>query len=149
MRRSALAVAVLLVARVAAGATSAQTASGDEKVRLYTNADLVGLPPIPTSAPTPASDELGWEFVIDFLAEQHARIDAQRTNDLDRAFVEATARRPRESSPRYPLPLRYAPWLDPYRAPHTARRPSTVPAPTRGPRDWIVPLHARPARRPS
>ena len=115
------------------------TAAADEPVRVYTNADLENLEPIPTSAP-PVDAGPGWEFVIDFLAEQHARIDADRAYELDGALVDETVRRSREAArPRYVLPYNY--WYG--YGPHH-RRPTAAPGPRPGsPRDWVVPLHAR------
>ena len=114
-----------------------------DETRVYTNADLERLPPLPTSAPSPAVEGPGWEFVIDFLAEQHARIDARRAYELDSVFVEETARRSAEASrPRYALPYSY--WscytgsaCTPHRPAPSTGRPALVPRP------WPVPLHAR------
>ena len=141
LRPGPLACALLLAASIVSG----QAAVGGEPARVYTNADLERLPPLPASAQSSAADDLGWEFVIDFLAEQHARIDAQRAYELDRTLVEETARRSREASrPRYGLPLGYLPWSCYPGGACAPRRPSPSPEqPGHGPRAWVVPLHAR------
>jgi hypothetical protein len=118
----------------------------DEPVRVYTNADLATLPPIATSPP-PVEQGPGWEFVIDFLAEQRARIDADRAYEMDSALVDESVRRSREPErPRYVLPYNYWNGYGPSCrggacGPH---RPGAAPRPLPGgPRNSIVPLHAR------
>ncbi len=143
MRGAVLAVVALGLAGAGVTPIPAQTSGDPAPVRVYTNADLEGLAPISTSPPSPAGEGPGWEFVIDFLAEQHARIDAQRAYELDRALVEGTVRE--SSRPRYTLPLNYWPWLDPVRVRRGACRPQSLSATPGVPRAWIVPLHARPA----
>jgi hypothetical protein len=131
---------VLLVSLGLAGAVT-----GQEPVRVYTNADLEPLPPTERASPAVAETGPGWEFVIDFLAEQHARIDADRAYELDGAALDEAARRTDATSrPRYVLPLSYGygPWG---RDPGTCSRPknATTARALPGPRDLVVPLHAR------
>jgi len=139
---------VLLVSLGLAGAVT-----GQEPVRVYTNADLEPLPPTQQSSPEVAETGPGWEFVIDFLAEQHARIDADRSYELDGAVLDEAARRSTGNGPRYVLPWGYG---SPYGyRPHgngsgrACPKPRPANAAARdaralpGPRDLVVPLHAR------
>ncbi len=139
-----------LVLALALGSAGAATA--DEPVRVYTNADLEPLPAVESSDPPPSDTGPGWQFVIDFLAEQHARIDADRAYELDSAVLDEAARGSTEN-PRYVLPWGYG---YPYGyAPHgyvsgracPKQRPANAAArdarPLPGPRDLVVPLHAR------
>ena len=127
-------VAFLLLALGPACAAWAQ-----EPVRVYTNADLEPLPV--TEALAPIDSGPGWDFVIDFLAEQHARIDADRSYELDRAALHEASRPER---PHYVLPYSYGyygygPWSYPQRR---SCGPRAQPQPAaRAP--LVVPLHAR------
>ena len=120
----------------------AGAAVGQEPVRVYTNADLKPLPSVERSSQEVADTGPGWELVIDFLAEQHARIDADRSYELDGAALDEAARRSSlDARPRYALPLAYGyyPWAHPQR-----RACASLPAPTLGSRPpLVVPLHAR------
>jgi hypothetical protein len=61
-----------------------------EQVRVYTNADLEKYgPPSEPVEKAERDDELGWQFVTDFIEREHARLDQQRRRELDRQLVEA------------------------------------------------------------
>ena len=132
--------------------------SDDEPVRVYTNADLERLEPIPTQPAEPPSPEevaRRWEFVQSVIDQAYARIDAERRHDLDRRLTEARADALDrvDSRPRYVLPFAYR--YPPIHAP--GRRGGYVdpdPAHPGARRLWerpnaelfrpITPIHARP-----
>ncbi len=133
---------------LSAGALADPAGDEEEPVRVYTNADVERLEPIPTSdAPVARQDPERWRYVIEFLAEQHARIDAERAYELDRRLVDDVVERPRAEPPRGWL---WAPWLGVHpRVPALHREPprrhaAAPPFRPGGPRDWITPLHAGP-----
>jgi hypothetical protein len=68
----------------------APSSAGDEPVRVYTNADLEELPaPAPAAAASEGvEDELGWQFVAQFLEREHARIESERAAELERRRLE-------------------------------------------------------------
>jgi hypothetical protein len=142
----------LLVIVTAALPATAQI-DGGEDVRVYTNADLERLAPLPVdSEPVAADPDPGWQIVTEFLDREHARLDAERAHDLERRRVELEERTidPRRSRAAYAYPFRYPYGVHPYGRPgkrHGGRgRFGSVPRATTtssvGGR--IVPLHARP-----
>jgi hypothetical protein len=119
-----------------------------EPVRVYTNADLerfgrVGVDPTP---PAP-DDGAEWAFVTEFLAREHARLDAERSLELERRRVtleEEVVARDRHRSDRY-----Y--WRPGYAFVHTGyferkRKHRASGAATTSVGGPIVPLHARPTQ---
>jgi len=90
---------ILLIALIVTSATPdayAQTDPGSEPVRVYTNADLALLGPLPSepAGPPPVTrsdEEENWEFVTDFIESQRARIDADRSHELERERVASEA----------------------------------------------------------
>ena len=89
IRFAAASLSILLFAVIVGSATPA---SAGESVRVYTNADLALLSPIPEepAGPPPAAganDEDNWKFVNEFISSQHARIDADRSHELERERV--------------------------------------------------------------
>jgi hypothetical protein len=131
-----LTVALLaLLAACVATAVSAET-----PVRVYTNADLVPVDAVSLEV-SEAADESGWEFVAEFIAREHQRLDAERSHELDRRRVDIEEnRRPRRGSDAYyGYPVGYA---HPYS--HGVRKPGHRPRATSGAGGRIVPLHARP-----
>jgi len=142
----------LLAASVAWVAVPAH-AGDDEPVRVYTNADLEALPPIPVGQPVLTRDEADWQFVSDFLDRQRESLDADRAHELERARVESEIDARRQPEPRVLLPF-YGPWLPSYavgpgrerhrghRLPDAARDAGNRPL--RVDFSPILPLHARP-----
>jgi hypothetical protein len=90
LRTAAAALAALVLGAGAAAQTGPSAdGAGDEPVRVYTNADLERFgPPSPGPEPATVGDDRGWEFVREFLAREHARLDAERAWDLERRRVE-------------------------------------------------------------
>ena len=141
---------IYLLAVLAAGPLAAQTGPlpGDgepvEPVRVYTNADLERFgPPSGDAEPVAVDDDRGWEFVTEFLAREHARLDAERSHELERrraAIEEEVAARPR-ARPTYYYPYYGYGYVHVGRH-HRGHRFKTVGTTTVGGR--IVPLHARP-----
>jgi hypothetical protein len=141
---------ICLLAVAVSGPLAAQTGPtpGDDEpvdpVRVYTNADLERFgPPSVDAEPAAADDDPGWEFVTEFLAREHERLDAQRSYDLERRrtdLAEEAAER------RRARPVYFYPYYG-HRFVHVGRHPrgrrvghygtTTVGGP-------IVPLHARP-----
>ncbi len=136
---------------------SGSTGIADEGVPLYTNADLerFRIPeteddrerPVAASSPrsAPTAREVGWEFVLAFLAREHSRLDADRKNDLDRARLEleATPPRPRYAVPFYP----YYPYgRHPKHRPVHPKPPHTTTPPKLDGRDAVP---GPPSHRPS
>lgn len=79
--------AALLAVVLAAGDARAEAV---EPVRVYTNADIERLPPLPTQpAPLVDFDRERWEFVIQFLEREHALLNADRNQDLARELLRA------------------------------------------------------------
>ena len=83
---------------LAAAATIPAQVAGDEPalepVRVYTNADLEDLEPLPTQTPEPRSAEeiaQRWEFVQSVIDQGYARLDAKRRHELERRMAEAEA----------------------------------------------------------
>ncbi len=130
-----------LLAAFAATAVTAELSSHEDPVRLYTNADLEELGSLPVAAkPGQQADDTGWDFVADFIAREHERLDAERYHELDRRLVDIEQE---ETADRrdYGYPFFYA---HPYS--HGVRkRQGRTRATTSGPGGHIVPLHARPS----
>ena len=133
-------------------------ALGDGPDRVYTNADLERLEPLPSqSAPIVSSEELGWEFVTDFIEREHKRLESERAHDLERTLVDAEARALERRRPGYGLAL--APYTGFFG--HQGRNRVRPPGKRRGLPDHhetsfrlhfptggrITPLHARPGGR--
>lgn len=138
-----------LLAAFATTAATAEPASHEEPVRVYTNADLDEWYPLPVAAKADRQpDESGWEPVAEFIAREHERLDAERSHELNRRLVdieeeESTDRRQRPSAglaSYYGYPSIYA-------HPHSGvpKRGGRTRATTSGPSRHIVPLHARPS----
>jgi len=118
-----LLVAAVLVAAGGTAIAQTQTADRNEPVRVYTNADLERLEPIPTqpaNPPTPEEVAQRWEFVQSVLDEAYARIDADRRHALDRRLTESRTRALDrvDSTPDYVLPYSYGYWRVGVPAPH-------------------------------
>jgi len=127
-----------IMAAFAATVVTAEPANREDPVRVYTNADLEELEPLPVGAPAEGqSDESGWKFVAEFIDREHRRLDAERAHALNRRLVEIEEE---ETSYRshgfYTYP--YVPGV----RKRTGRR---ARATTSGPGGHIVPLHARPS----
>jgi hypothetical protein len=120
-----------------------------ELVHVYTNADLERLGPLPVaSEPVAANDDdAAWEFVAEFLAREHARLDAARAHDLDRRQVdleeESVTRRRSYGTYVYPhhYPYRGHRYGDRRHRPGNGLPHVGTPSSLGG---RIVPLHARP-----
>jgi hypothetical protein len=103
---------------------------------VYTNADLEALPPIPSGSPTVPrpQDAAAWRFVTTFLADERAKLDADRDHELERRRVEIERRRSIGYATPYPAFL-IAPYGRDFRSrvvhvPHTDDMPATnVPHP--------------------
>jgi len=112
-------------------------------VRVYTNADLERLgPPSAGNQVRTGADDPGWEFVTEFLAREHARLDAERAWELARrrAVLEEEAA----------LPPRIYGWSPHafYGHPHgrSGRHPGRRSEKGMSSRaGLVVPLHARPS----
>lgn len=157
-----LGIVALLAAGSSALAQNAQAAPDetDEPVRVYTNADLDDLPPLPTQEtepPTPEEIARRWAFVDSVLDRAHARIDADRRHDLDRRLTEAEAGALErvDAQPHYVLPYAYgyAPVYDGgWGKPGPGFRHQGPRSPFERPMGQlfrpIAPLHARPHARP-
>ncbi len=66
--------------------------AADDSVRVYTNADLEALAPLPTQdRPIARHDETEWSRVEAWLEREYARIDAERErrHELELAEIEA------------------------------------------------------------
>jgi hypothetical protein len=160
MSRTTLPVALAALAMLGWGAVHAQIADatsedGEQPVRVYTNADLEKLPPLPVQQGQPPSAEeveRRWAFVQSVLDQAYDRVDAARSHELERRRTEAEADALEQltSRPRYLLPLpygyRFGDW-PPH--PERPREPGAEPS-----RLWerpnahlfrpITPIHARP-----
>ena len=129
---------LVLLAAFGSTAVSAEAASNEDPVPLYTNADLVKLDPIPVGAkPDAQNDDSGWEFVADFIAREHARLDAERSHELSRRWVDIEEQENERRGIGFASYFGY-PFV--YAHPHSVgvRKRS-------GPGGHIVPLHARPS----
>lgn len=141
---------ICLLAVAVSGPLAAQTGPppGDgefvEPARVYTNADLERFgPPSVDAEPAAAKDDPGWEFVTEFLAREHERLDAQRAYDLERRradLAEETAER-RRALPVYYYPCYGHRFMRVSRYPRGHRFGNVAKRTVGGP---IVPLHARP-----
>ena len=104
MKRTIVALACLLVAGSAAWAEDGQP------IRVYTNADLEALPPLPVTqtirAPRPASED--WKFVLEFIERERKQLDDQRRLRLEQRVVDAELDAMRNRRPSYGLA--YAPY---------------------------------------
>jgi hypothetical protein len=112
-------------------------ARADDADRVYTNLDLERLfgPPSVNTGPVVTNDDADWEFVKEFLEREHARIDADRSYELERRRqrleTDRTTRRDAHISYGYP----YYPYAHGnVRLSHPSRQGGR-----------IVPLHARPS----
>jgi len=82
------------IALCATPSVEAQPAAGidvDEPVRIYTNTDLEKYAgeELPASEVQGGMEDLGWEFVQNFIERQYQKIDADRDYDLDRRVTDA------------------------------------------------------------
>lgn len=141
-------VALILSASVLglADAPRAAEAPQGEPVRVYTNADLEALEPLPVSQAAVGGEELGWSFVLDFIDAQRAQIRERRAYELERTRIEAEAQGLREQARPWSPVWRYVPLSVPYPprpAPTLPGAERPAPFAPGSPRDWIVPLHAR------
>jgi hypothetical protein len=140
--RVALTLLLALVALpVAAAARTAEP-------RVYTNADLEKLDPLPVDSDRIGpSDGFGWASVTEFLDREYARLDARRSHDLDRRLVEIEEEESADRRYRRGFGLVYpgypALYANPVRAHKRGHAPRVRPAHARNGR--IVPLHARPS----
>jgi hypothetical protein len=128
-----------------------------EAVRVYMNADLEALGPVPTQA-APIVDEArdaDWRFVIEWLEREHARIDADRGFLLDSERLDIEAQRVERERERFVLPLAFGvfrtwPWCflprHPYPGcgPNRPRGPALPGAPVTRPRPIDVGRSAPP-----
>ena len=131
----------------------AQEPAAAEPVPLYTNEDLEKFGPVPPAPDDPVyrGNDLGWEFVIEFINREHERLDAERSNALERARIR-TEERENESAHRGYVPYvpSYYPGFSGRRYGHVGRahpdRRLHELAGARGAGNdgRIVPLHARP-----
>lgn len=115
----------------------APAALADDEDQVYTNLDLERMfgPPSADTGPVVTDDDTDWEFVTDFLEREHARIDADRSYDIERRRqrldVDRTTRRSSHITHGYPY-HGYA--HGNVRLGHPSRQGGR-----------IVPLHARPS----
>ena len=125
---------VALLAACVATAVTAEPVAHEDPVRLYTNADLEELAPLPVAAsPDAQVENTEWDFVEDFISREHERLQSERSHELDRRRVEI-AQEPFVDRRYYGYPAVYA-------HPYSGRTRNT----TSGPGGHIVPLHARPS----
>jgi len=116
-----------------------------EKVRVYTNADLQALEPIPSQAvpigkqaqASPAGDDGSWGQVIEFIERERARDERQREQQM---AYEAMVRREEMiqdqlERPRYYLPMPYYGYYPGACAGYGCSRPMPVPTNTFAPLD--------------
>jgi hypothetical protein len=61
-------------------------AAAGEDTRVYTNLDLERMfgPPSTDRGPVATHDDADWDFVTEFLDREHARIDADRSYEIER-----------------------------------------------------------------
>ncbi len=121
---------------------------GAAEPRVYTNADLEQLDPLPVDSDRIGpSDGFGWASVTEFLDREYARLDARRSHDLDRRLVEIEEEESADRRYRRGFGLVYpgypALYANPVRAHKRGHAPRVRPAHARNGR--IVPLHARPS----
>ena len=148
-RRAAVFGVCLLV--LAALALSAPRAEDEDRVRLYTNADLERFPALPDSsvvAGQPSAEE--WRFVTEYIDRQYERLDADRSHLLERERTEAESEwiRHRAGRRSYGLPLYWGHYPARPRVPRAedGRDRGERILRTLGPDASIRPLHARPTR---
>ena len=121
---------------------------GAAEPRVYTNADLEKLDPLPVDSDRIGpSDGFGWASVTEFLDREYARLDTRRSHDLDRRLVEIEEEESADRRYRRGFGLVYpgypALYANPVRAHKRGHAPRVRPAHARNGR--IVPLHARPS----
>jgi hypothetical protein len=97
MRRMVVALAcVLFVSSVARG-------EGAQPIRVYTNADLDALPPLPPTGtihePRPASED--WKFVMEFIDRERSRLDDERRLRLEQRIADTELDAIRDPRPSY------------------------------------------------
>jgi hypothetical protein len=82
---------VAFCAAMSAQAQSVGTVDDAEPVRVYTNADLERYAgeELPVSDVQGGMEDLGWEFVQNFIERQYEKINADRNFDLDRRMTDA------------------------------------------------------------
>ncbi len=89
MGRVPVLAAIAIVALALPAPLRAEPPPAEEPVRLYTNADLEKFgPPTGPDAPVRVPDAGEWRIVQEFLDREHARLDAERRYELDRAALE-------------------------------------------------------------
>lgn len=139
LQRLGLAAAVTLLATATA---SGQTDVPESAGHVYTNADLERLEPLPvTGEPCEVAERCdpgGWDFVIDFIQRERARIEANRRFELEHRRLDVEAERNPGHSVPYPGFLYGPPYhrLHRYpRLPHVTRDAPAArpPSPTRVP----------------
>ena len=98
----AVGLSALLFALIIASPAYAQSEPSGEAVRVYTNADLALLSPLPPASESarshPASrssEEENWKFAADFIQRERARLDSDRAYDLERERIANEAREDR------------------------------------------------------
>ena len=101
-------------------AVASSSTRAEEAVRVYTNADIERLAPLPSQgAPLVPFDKERWEYVIQFLEREHSRLNADRDHELAREILRAEVEAAK-SRPRYVVAV--APYRGFHRRPHRARR---------------------------
>jgi len=139
MKRIWIAVVASLVAPLV-------SVAAEDAVRVYTNADIERLAPLPVQqAPLVPFDRERWEFVVQFLEREHERLKADRDHELSRAILDAEIEQAEARRESYWLPA--APYAGFYRRPHRDRpRQQELEGFATPPGQFIKPLHARPSR---
>ena len=138
---------VLLAAAAGLPAQAQSSRDAEAPVRVYTNADLEKLPPLPPSSePVLRDDDLGWEFVTEFIEREHRRLDADRAYELEGRRDATKERIADEREGDYVLP--WVPWGFNPRVRHDGHRPGDFRRVDAGVRlgGSIAPLHARPSQ---
>jgi hypothetical protein len=157
------------VALFAVVCVQAQPTTGidiDEPVPIYTNADLEKYAgeELPTSEVEGGMEDLGWDFVQNFIERQYRIINADRSYDLDRRMTDAEIEEIESLSRRQryglALPIYNSFWghgnrvATPYRGGGSGRKQRLTRAVlTASPAELqratlhrrITPIHARPA----
>lgn len=107
-----LVTALALLAVIAPAAAQSAGDDPDEgEVRVYTNADLEALEPLPATVPAMPSattPEEDWAFVQSVIDRHHERLDAERDRELERERIEIERLRA-EPEPHYVLPWNFLP----------------------------------------
>lgn len=111
MKTTVYIAAALLLSATMSG-VHAQDSADEERVVLYTNADVDKLEPLPTGHPwvDTSFDTEAWEFVSAFITRERAKITSDRDYELERDRVEIEADRPVGYGGRdlyYPLRVPY------------------------------------------